>query len=296
MKKSISKLTISSALLFSAVAPLLTSQAQAEETMSQTTVTVTNENGESVSSVKVELFNNGKKVAESMSDANGNAIFTNLPDKVYLDAKVEGINIPNNKVQKGTDSRVYVESSELAAKKTHGVTFKAYILNEKYQFVKGKKVKLVDITNKRIDYATKTVGNSGIATFKNLPAEHNFAVFIDGKNQGYTIRGIEGSVFERTFFVKGKGTGKYNIPTKPAVVKVIDENGQPLKKQKVELYRGKNKVRQSFTKNDGTASFINKITVGTYYDVYVNNKKINNKFAASGENEIVYLLSREIRK
>ncbi|MCU7557872.1 hypothetical protein [Macrococcus capreoli] len=177
-----------------------------------------------------------------------------------------------------------------------GVTFNAYVINNQYQYVKNQVVKLVDITKGTKVYAVKKTDKFGKVTFTQLPAERNFAVYVNGVNQGYTIRGSEGTQFATTFYVNKKGAYQYNVPTQPATVNVVNEDGEAVKGQTVDIYRGKVKVQTVKTNEKGKAVFTKNITVGTYYDVYVNGKKINNNFVRSGESSYVYLKLSEIIK
>ncbi|WP_414045755.1 hypothetical protein ACMGE5_05185 [Macrococcus equi] len=239
---------------------------------------------------------NGNDTIKAVTDAQGKATFNNVKSNVMYKIYVSGIEMKNAYAKSGQDVRVSVELAQLEQAKQQGVTFNAYVINNKYQYVKNQNVKLIDITSGRKVFAQKKTNQYGKASFTKLPVERNFAVYINGINQGYTIRGVEGTTLNNTFYVNKKGAYKYNVATQPAKVVVVDENAQELKNQKVDLYRGTEKVRSQKTKSNGSAQFTNKITVGTQYNIYVNNKKIANKFVRSGETTYVYLTAKEIRK
>lgn len=295
MKNSVKKVFLSSVMVLGVVSPIHTQIVHAETAVQSATVILNDENAEVIGNTEITLVS-GKETIKAMTDTQGKATFNNVKSNVMYKIYVSGIEMTNAYAKSGQDVRVSIERAQLEQAKQHGVMFNAYVINNKYQYVKNQNVKLIDITSGRKVYAQKKTNKYGKVSFTKLPVARNFAVYINGINQGYTIRGTEGTKLENTFYVNKKGAYKYNIATQPAKVVVVDENGEVLKNQKVDLYRGTLKVRSQKTKSNGSAQFTNKITVGTHYNIYVNNKKIENKFVRSGEITYVYLTAKEIRK
>ncbi|RXK17842.1 hypothetical protein [Macrococcus sp. DPC7161] len=292
MTSKISKIVLSTGLVFSAVTPIATIQTHAEETQ-MAKVFVNNEDAESIANVKVSLLLNGKTVATSKTDAQGMAAFSEkLKSKTDYEIQVEGIKMTNANIRIGREVRVSVDSNQLKEQMKKGITFKAYVINDKYEYVKNQKVTIKAISGKRQTLKTVKTNSKGLAQFTKLPEQRSMTVYLNGEKTGYNLRGIEGSQFAYTFYVNKKGKGKYDVKTKGAKVTVIDENDNPLNKQKVEIYRGKTKVRTGYTSKDGHVSFYKYITVGTMYNIKVNGKMIPNKFTKSGANEFVYVASK----
>ncbi|UTH13880.1 LPXTG cell wall anchor domain-containing protein [Macrococcus equipercicus] len=225
-------------------------------------------------------------MAEAVTAENGKLVFSdNLTVGTLYDIYLNGEKLANKFVKSGATEYVY--GTPAVKEKVAGATFTAHVINKDMQNVANQKVDLYDITESDVFYKSMTTDANGNVVF-DVPAGRNFAVYVNGVNQGYTLRGVEGSKLENTFFVDTKGDGKYNAETQPATVIVVDENNNPLAGQKVALYRGGVKVAEAVTAENGKLVFSDNLTVGTLYDIYLNGERLPNKFVKSGATEYVY--------
>lgn len=295
MKIQFAKIMLSSSMLFAAVTPVFAVETHAAQS-TDSSINVSNEEGQPVQNVRVSLMSGNKEVNYAMTDKEGNVHFDNVSNELYT-VQVEGMPIANSYFRAGNNLNIAVDQAQLNQRKAQKVTFNAYVINNRYEYVKKQKVEIKDISGrKNKTIATAMTDKKGHVMFKKLPVERSLAVYINGKNQGYTIRGEEGTILSNTFYVNKKGAGMYDVETQAATIYTVDENDQAIAGQKVELYRGKVKVRKGITNKQGKISFKKYITVGTSYDIYVNGKKMPHKFAMSGTKSYVYLTGKEMKK
>ncbi|UTH13879.1 hypothetical protein [Macrococcus equipercicus] len=211
-----SKVVLSTALLLGGVEVVAAQHASAATNSVMSYVNVRDEEGLNANGAHVVLFDGDKQVASAVTDSNGRASFDALEDNKIYRIEVEGVKISNAYFKKGNDLNVAVlrealPSAPAVVANTAGATFTAHVINKDMQNVANQKVDLYDITAGAVFYKSMMTAADGNVVF-DVPAGRNFAVYVNGVNQGYTLRGVEGSKLENTFLSTRKG--KANITQK----------------------------------------------------------------------------------
>ncbi|ARQ07741.1 LysM domain protein [Macrococcoides canis] len=288
MKFKTGHIALSSILLFGGIETMALDTAHAAQENSKSMITVSDEEGVVVKNATVTILSGETPVASSTTDESGQAMFNNLQNDKTYHVEVNGARISNAYFRQGDNLYISVLREEVNQAKSAGATFTAHVINKSMQNVADQKVELYDITEGKVFYKAMTTDANGNVMFEGLPAARNFAVYVNGVNQGYTVRGVEGSKLENTFFVDAQGEGHYDAATAPATVFVVDENDNPLAGQTIALYHGDVKVGEAMTLENGKLVFGDNLTAGTHYDIYLNGEKLPNKFVKSGDTVYVY--------
>ncbi|WP_231233927.1 hypothetical protein [Streptococcus equi] len=119
---------------------------------------------------------------------------------------------------------------------------------------------------------------------------------MNGVPQGYTVRtGVDGDKHSASFTVDGKGTVEPEYSKTPLVVIVRNEDAEPLSGQEVTLKHRVGRVIEKVTTGaDGKAVFSKGLLDGTFYEIFVNGKKLSQ--ATTGEERSVALDAKDIKK
>lgn len=174
--------------------------------------------------------------------------------------------------------------------------FTATVIDPEGKVLSGKKVQVVDITSGRKALATVTTDEKGQAVFDKLPLGRSLSIFVNGVPQGYTVRtGVDGDKHSASFTVDGKGTVEPEYSKTPLVVIVRNEDAEPLSGQEVTLKHRVGRVIEKVTTGaDGKAVFSKGLLDGTFYEIFVNGKKLSE--ATTGEERSVALDAKDIKK
>lgn len=174
--------------------------------------------------------------------------------------------------------------------------FTATVIDPEGKVLSGKEVQVVDITSGRKALATVTTDEKGQAVFDKLPLGRSLSIFVNGVPQGYTVRtGVDGDKHSASFTVDGKGTVEPEYSKTPLVVIVRNEDAEPLSGQEVTLKHRVGRVIEKVTTGaDGKAVFSKGLLDGTFYEIFVNGKKLSE--ATTGEERSVALDAKDIKK
>lgn len=174
--------------------------------------------------------------------------------------------------------------------------FTATVIDPEGKVLSGKDVQVVDITSGRKTLATVTTDEKGQAVFDKLPLGRSLSIFVNGVPQGYTVRtGVDGDKHSASFTVDGKGTVEPEYSKTPLVVIVRNEDAEPLSGQEVTLKHRVGRVIEKVTTGaDGKAVFSKGLLDGTFYELFVNGKKLSQ--ATTGEERSVALDAKDIKK
>lgn len=174
--------------------------------------------------------------------------------------------------------------------------FTATVIDPEGKVLSGKEVQVVDITSGRKALATVTTDEKGQAVFDKLPLGRSLSIFVNGVPQGYTVRtGVDGDKHSASFTVDGKGTVEPEYSKTPLVVIVRNEDAEPLSGQEVTLKHRVGRVIEKVTTGaDGKAVFSKGLLDGTFYEIFVNGKKLSQ--ATTGEERSVALDAKDIKK
>nr|WP_269206897.1 LPXTG cell wall anchor domain-containing protein [Streptococcus equi] len=174
--------------------------------------------------------------------------------------------------------------------------FTATVIDPEGKVLSGKEVQVVDITSGRKALATVKTDEKGQAVFDKLPLGRSLSIFVNGVPQGYTVRtGVDGDKHSASFTVDGKGTVEPEYSKTPLVVIVRNEDAEPLSGQEVTLKHRVGRVIEKVTTGaDGKAVFSKGLLDGTFYEIFVNGKKLSQ--ATTGEERSVALDAKDIKK
>ncbi|HEK9097512.1 TPA: LPXTG cell wall anchor domain-containing protein [Streptococcus equi subsp. zooepidemicus] len=174
--------------------------------------------------------------------------------------------------------------------------FTATVIDPEGKVLSGKEVQVVDITSGRKALATVKTDEKGQAVFDKLPLGRSLSIFVNGVPQGYTVRtGVDGDKHSASFTVDGKGTVEPEYSKTPLVVIVRNEDAEPLSGQEVTLKHRVGRVIEKVTTGaDGKAVFSKGLLDGTFYEIFVNGKKLSE--ATTGEERSVALDAKDIKK
>ncbi|HEL0247286.1 TPA: LPXTG cell wall anchor domain-containing protein [Streptococcus equi subsp. zooepidemicus] len=174
--------------------------------------------------------------------------------------------------------------------------FTATVIDPEGKVLSGKDVQVVDITSGRKTLATVTTDEKGQAVFDKLPLGRSLSISVNGVPQGYTVRrGVDGDKHSASFTVDGKGTVEPEYSKTPLVVVVRNEDAEPLSGQEVTLKHRVGRVIEKVTTGaDGKAVFSKGLLDGTFYEIFVNGKKLSQ--ATTGEERSVALDAKDIKK
>lgn len=164
-----------------------------------------------------------------------------------------------------------------SAVSTGNFSFVATVVDSKGAALSGKTVLLTDITDGTAKPLQSQVSNSqGQALFTNLPLNHNISVSVDGKSKGYTLRTDQaGTKLSSSFTTDGVGTGTPSYTNKPLIVLVSDQDAEAIANKEVILKNKQgNQIDKVLTDSSGLARFTKNLLEGTYYDFYIDGKKM----------------------
>ncbi len=195
---------------------------------------------------------------------------------------------PNDHASSLTSGKVPEKAPSVFAQE-QGLSFTATLVTPNGQVLSGHKVSLFDITEARFFVSEKVTNAQGQAQFKALPLSRNYSVYIDGEAVGYTFRNSESAQMRRSFILNAPAA--QDAPTvyasQPAIVKVFDEESNPLGEVEVELLFKDQSVAKGRTDFTGEVRF-DQIQEGVFYDLKINGEPVKN-FARSGESVSVFV-------
>ncbi|VTS30904.1 cell wall surface anchor family protein [Streptococcus porcinus] len=253
---------------------------------------VRNQDGLPLAGKEVGLKDKSGNLIEKLtSDANGLVHFTQkLMEGTYYSYYLAGTKY--GETIPGSSRTIYLDDS----KSQDSFTFTATILGQEGKLVSGKTVELYDITDGRaVKVASKVTAKAGQAVFSDLPISRNYSVYIDGQNQGYTVRTSQaGSSMAAAFYIKAKGDQTPIYTNIPLTLTVRDQEGQGIANQSVTLYNKQGQLIANMTSDsEGKVVFTDKLMRGTFYTVRVNDFKMGE--ATPGNNISLYLKKDQIK-
>ncbi|MGT2745090.1 LPXTG cell wall anchor domain-containing protein [Streptococcus phocae subsp. phocae] len=178
-----------------------------------------------------------------------------------------------------TTTTVKAHSAETAAvsKPSESFTFVATILDNQGNTLRDKTVTLTDITNASKEVIqTKTSDAKGQAIFSHLPTNRSLSVAVDGHAKGHTIRTSEANTtMAASFTAEGVGEGEPSYTQTPLDVSVYNQDGEPIADKEVTLKAPNGTLIETLkTNQDGLARFTNQLMDGTFYQYFVDGKKM----------------------
>lgn len=189
--------------------------------------------------------------------------------------------------------QVFAHTHEVLTTEQGGFTFTATVLGENGQILVDKEVSLHPISGEGEVVSARTT-DLGVASFSQLALNTNYSVSVEGVEQGYTIRsGVANEALTARFTLPEAGDGLPTYSTKTILLKVVDEEAEPLVGQTVELKEASGQMVASLvTGGDGQVSFSERLIDGTLYSVFVNgNAKTT---LLPGQERVVFLHNHEI--
>ncbi|MGT2686133.1 MSCRAMM family protein [Streptococcus porcinus] len=253
---------------------------------------VRNQDGLPLVGKGVDLKDKSGNLIESLtSDANGLVHFTQkLMEGTYYSYYLAGTKY--GETIPGSSRTIYLDDS----KSQNSFTFTATILGQEGKLVSGKTVELYDITDgQAVKVASKVTTKDGQAVFSDLPVSRNYSVYIDGQNQGYTVRTSQaGSGMAAAFYVNAKRDQTPTYTNIPLTLTVRNQEGQGIANQSVALYNKQGQLIANMTSDsEGKVVFTDKLMQGTFYTVRINNFKMGE--ATPGNNISLYLKKDQIK-
>lgn len=337
-KRVISLMTVTALSSLALANAAMTSTVQAETPVHSTALeapagtfqflaTVVDSKGQTLSGKSVVLTDTtdvSKKVVQTVvTDAKGQALFSQLPINRSLSVSVDG-------VVKGYTVRTSQANSQLAASFTaQGVgqgtpnytktPLDVYVRNQDAEAIADKAVTLKDSSGNLVE--TVTTGKDGLARFtKGLMDGTFYAIFVDGKKMSETVPGMSVNVALDTskeqateqpkatgfnFLVtildkegkvlEGKGSVAPEYTKKPLTITVRDSGGNGLAGQTVTLVNDLGQtVAEMTTDAKGKATFVNQLMDGMFYNYLVNGIKMDT--VTPGNDISAYLKTSQIKK
>lgn len=195
----------------------------------------------------------------------------------------------------GDSHQVFAHTHEVLTTEQGGFTFTATVLGENGQILVDKEVSLHPISGEGEVVSARTT-DRGVASFSQLALNTNYSVAVEGVEQGYTIRsGVANETLTARFTLPEVGEGVPTYSTKTILLKVVDEEAEPLVGQTVELKEASGQMIASLvTGEDGQVSFSERLIDGTLYSVFVNGKAKTTLLP--GQERVVFLHNHEIVK
>lgn len=188
------------------------------------------------------------------------------------------------------------ETPVMAASAQQGFRFVATVVDSQTRVLPGKLVTLSEVTTgqPKIIASVKT-NDAGQAIFNNLPIKRNLSVSVDGQVKGYTIRtDVAGSSKAASFTATGVGTNEPTYSKKTIDITVRDQNAEPVSGRTVTLKTHAGREIASLVSGDnGLTRFTDRLLDGTFYQYFVDGKKLVILYL---ENQEVHMLMLHLKK
>ncbi|EHI69633.1 LPXTG cell wall anchor domain-containing protein [Streptococcus ictaluri] len=155
--------------------------------------------------------------------------------------------------------------------------FIATVVDAKGNNLAGKIVVVSDVTDGASKVLqTLTTDAKGQAIFSALPTNRNISVSVDGVVKGYTLRTSEANTTKvASFTAEGVGQGTPTYSTSPLDVFVRNQDAEAIAGKSVTLKDAQGNDIETIVSNaEGLARFSQKLMDGTFYQIYVDGKKL----------------------